>query len=176
MQDDLQNFIHNIGKLKRKKREGWVRKGIKNPESVAEHCFRSGIMAYVLAPQFNLNADRCLKMALFHDICEYKVPDYTPADNIDKNQKRKEETEAMQELTVDLKNSDLMDVWNEYENQLSPEAKFTKAVEALEMYFQVLEYNEEQPNVNLEEFWQNSKLYDFNVLKDLFEQLKKNRL
>lgn len=173
--DNLQKFIHNIGKLKRKDREGWVRHGIKNPESVAEHCFRAGLIAYVLAPKFNLDADKCLKMALFHDLAEYKVADYTPSDNIDKTQKKKEEHEALKGLTTAIGKDHIVSLWEEYENHQTPEAKFVKAVDALEMYFQALEYNEEQPDVDLEEFWRNSKLYDFDVLKDMFETLEKRR-
>lgn len=174
--DNLHKFIKNIGKLKRKDRAGWVRKGINNPESVAEHCFRAGIMAYALAPKYNLDPNKCLKMALFHDVPEYEVADYTPYDNISKEEKRNQEEAAMRKLCTTLENGDeMLSLWLEYENKQTPEAKFVKATEALEMYYQASEYNEEQPDVDLEEFWQNSKLYNFDVLKDMFEELNKKK-
>ncbi|MEM4702443.1 MAG: HD domain-containing protein, partial [Archaeoglobaceae archaeon] len=38
---DLVKFIHEVGTLKMIPRSGWLKIGIKNPESVAEHCFRT---------------------------------------------------------------------------------------------------------------------------------------
>lgn len=176
MQEQFQEFIHNLGKLKRKDRTGWVNAGINKPESVAEHCFRTGMMAYIIAPKFGLNADKCLKMGLFHDVGEYEVPDYTPHDNIPKAEKRKQEEAAMRKLCEKLENgSEILGLWLEYEDQHTPEAKFVKAVDTLEMYNQATEYAQEQPEIDLEQFWQNSQNYDFGVLKDMFEELKKKK-
>lgn len=38
------NLIKNLGKIKRIKRSGWVREGINNPESVADHSYRVAAM------------------------------------------------------------------------------------------------------------------------------------
>lgn len=176
MHDNLNLFIKNIGKLKRKDRTGWVLAGIEHPETVDQHCFRVGLIAYILAPRFNYDPDKCLKMGLFHDIAEYKVPDYTLYDGISKEKKRQQEEEAMRELCDGLKGGEaIFNIWSEYENQKTPEAKFVKAIDKLEMYFQATEYEEEQPKVDLEVFWQNSKLYDFDVVKDIFKTLEKRR-
>lgn len=176
MQEQLHEFIANIGKLKRKDRTGWVNAGINQPESVAEHCFRTGMIAYIIAPKFGLNADKCLKMGMFHDIPEYDVPDYTPYDNISKEEKRKQEESAMRKLCTEIENGEeMLSLWLEYENQQTPEAKFVKAVDTLEMFYQATEYAQEQPDVDLEQFWQNSQLYDFDVVKDIFKTLEKRR-
>lgn len=44
---DILEFFHNCYKLKKLKRTGWIRNGIKDPESVADHMHRMGIMSLV---------------------------------------------------------------------------------------------------------------------------------
>ena len=36
------DFFHLIFKLKATKRTGWVRRGVKGPESIADHMYRMG--------------------------------------------------------------------------------------------------------------------------------------
>lgn len=74
------NFLTEVGKLKRKKRRGWIVHGIKNSESTAEHIFRMAILAWILGRKRRLNLEKVIKMALIHDICEVYAPDETPYD------------------------------------------------------------------------------------------------
>ena len=62
-------FLQEINKLKSIKRTGWLRKNVKNPESVADHSFRVALMAYLLCPD-NLDKERMIKMALLNDLPE----------------------------------------------------------------------------------------------------------
>jgi len=48
--NELIDLILEIGKLKEVLRTGWTKKGIKNPESVAEHTWRVAILALILSP------------------------------------------------------------------------------------------------------------------------------
>jgi len=77
-------FFIEIGKLKKMPRRGWVIRGVKNPESIAEHSFRATIMAWILAGYKNkkINMEKLLKMALVHDLCEIYAGDITPYDSI----------------------------------------------------------------------------------------------
>lgn len=78
---ELINFFINIGRLKGKKRKGWTKlHKIENSESTAEHSFRIAMLAWFLAKKRGLNADKCLKMALLHDLCEVFSEDETPYD------------------------------------------------------------------------------------------------
>lgn len=45
-----------------------------------------------------LNLNRCIKMALVHDIAESIVGDITPYDGISPEEKNRMETEAMKEI------------------------------------------------------------------------------
>lgn len=50
------------------KRTGWLRKGIRGPESIADHMYRMSMMA-MLAPA-HLDRDRCIRLAIVHDLAE----------------------------------------------------------------------------------------------------------
>src|SRR5688572_1987599 len=69
------------GKLKRVRRKGWVDRGVPDAESVADHSYRLALLAWAVARQRGLDADRALKMALFHDLAEAEVGDETPFDD-----------------------------------------------------------------------------------------------
>ena len=47
--EGLTNFLYEMGLLKRYKRTGWLVAGVDNPESIAEHSFRTAIIGYLLA-------------------------------------------------------------------------------------------------------------------------------
>jgi putative hydrolase of HD superfamily len=68
-------FLHEAGHLKNTPRAGWQLTGIRHPESVAEHSFRVGVLAYVLALMEGANADRAAAIALFHDLPEARTTD-----------------------------------------------------------------------------------------------------
>src|SRR3989338_9682101 len=91
--ENLLNFFTKIGELKRMPRRGWVINDIKNGESIAEHIFRTSLMAWILGGQKKgLNIERVLKMALMHDICEIYAGDITPYDSVlPRNKKKRKE-------------------------------------------------------------------------------------
>lgn len=49
---EMLEFFHTIEKLKTQKRTGWVHEDIHQPESIADHMYRMGIMAMIL-PETN---------------------------------------------------------------------------------------------------------------------------
>ena len=71
----LIDFFHEIGSLKDLKRTGWLMRKVSNPESVADHSFRTAVMALILAPRLKLNTEKCLKMAVLHDLAEARIGD-----------------------------------------------------------------------------------------------------
>ena len=54
------NFLRILHNLKTTKRTGWVRKGIKQPESIADHMYRMGLMA-LIADDSNVDRNKCIK-------------------------------------------------------------------------------------------------------------------
>lgn len=69
------SFIFEAGVLKRAARTGWWFVGEKNPESIAEHSFRVGIIGAVLAAMEGADASRVALLGLVHDTQETRVTD-----------------------------------------------------------------------------------------------------
>ncbi|XP_060094820.1 5'-deoxynucleotidase HDDC2 isoform X2 [Heteronotia binoei] len=152
----LLQFMRMVGQLKRVPRTGWVYRNITNPESVSDHMYRMAIMALVTEDK-TLNKDRCIRLALVHDMAECIVGDIAPADNITKEEKHRREEDAMKHLTQllseDLK-KEIYELWEEYEYQSSAEARFVKELDQCEMILQAFEYEElEEKPGRLQEFY-----------------------
>jgi len=174
-----------IGHIKKVKRAGWVRKNVDDPESVADHMYRMAMMALALPPDSGLDRDKCIKIALVHDMAETIVGDVTPFDNVDKAVKSKAENEATSYISNLLEReegSELHNLWLEYENQTSLEAKFVKDLDKLEMCYQAFEYEKEEESVGrLQEFFDYTKktrpTFATEIAetwrKDLFEEREK---
>ncbi|XP_026561240.1 HD domain-containing protein 2 [Pseudonaja textilis] len=141
---NLLQFLKLVGQLKRVPRTGWVYRKVNNPESVSDHMYRMAIMAMVTEDK-TLNKDRCIRLALVHDMAECIVGDIAPADNISKEEKHRQEKEAMKHLTRLLSEDlekEIYELWEEYEYQSTAEAKFVKQLDQCEMIIQALEYEE----------------------------------
>ncbi len=75
---DETDFIFQLGQLKRTPRSGWLSIGIKDCESVAEHSFRSALIAYLIAKEEGLKdeeAKDAMLLALLHDVHETRIGD-----------------------------------------------------------------------------------------------------
>ncbi|KAJ4910011.1 HD domain protein [Raphanus sativus] len=69
-------------------RAGWVKRELKNPESIADHMYRMGLMALVSTDIPGVNRDKCMKVAIVHDIAEAILGDITPTCGISKEEKK----------------------------------------------------------------------------------------
>ncbi|CAI9098634.1 OLC1v1035313C1 [Oldenlandia corymbosa var. corymbosa] len=153
------DFLTLCHRLKTTKRTGWVRKEVENPESIADHMYRMGIMALVAPDVPGVSRDKCIKMAIVHDIAEAIVGDITPLDGISNIEKHRLEREALEHMGKLLgggpRAKEITDLWNEYEDSTSLEAKIVKDLDKVEMILQALEYENEQGK-NLDEFFQST--------------------
>ncbi|MFD4740154.1 HD family hydrolase [Streptomyces virginiae] len=68
-------FLFEMGVLKNAKRTGWWFTGNNNPESIAEHSFRVGIIGSILAMMEGADAGKVALMCLFHDTQETRLGD-----------------------------------------------------------------------------------------------------
>ncbi|TVT96727.1 hypothetical protein EJB05_24580, partial [Eragrostis curvula] len=153
------DFLTLCHRLKTTKREGWVRRGVQAPESIADHMYRMGVMALIAADLPGVDRDRCVKMAIVHDIAEAIVGDITPSDNVPKEEKSRREKEALDHMCELLgggpRAQEIRELWMEYEENASLEAKVVKDFDKVEMILQALEYEKEQGR-DLEEFFQST--------------------
>ena len=82
-------------KIKNKLRSGWNDEhwniSCKRRESVAEHVYGTCILAISLYPYYDtkINLDKVLKMLIIHELSENLIQDFTPAENISKEEKLK---------------------------------------------------------------------------------------
>lgn len=75
---DASKLFFEFGALKRVARSGWWLAGVKNPESVAEHSFRTALIARVLAELEGLSEEdsqKAVLLCLFHDVPEARCND-----------------------------------------------------------------------------------------------------
>ena len=181
---DHVDFFKTIGKSKRLLRTGWVRERVKDPESVAEHSFRVGVLAMVLADKFGyrLDKEKLMKMALLHDLGELVTGDIVIErwDIIDverREEKEQAERAGIRKIFGKIDGVDeYLAIYDEMVGRATPEAKVFAQLDKLEMVFQALEYEEEQGK-NLEEFFVNVGLYHVRepLIRAIFEEIVKRR-
>lgn len=128
------DFIFQLGNLKRIKRSGWLSIGISNCESVAEHSFRTALIAYLLAKTEKLSEEKAkdaMLFALLHDVYESRVGDlHKLAKKYIKLDEKKAEKESL----------GLFKKFQKYDPQLT---EIIKDADLLEMFFQAKEYSDE---------------------------------
>ncbi|CAJ2648337.1 5'-deoxynucleotidase HDDC2 isoform X2 [Trifolium pratense] len=149
------DFLTLCHRLKTTKRKGWVNHGIKGAESIADHMYRMALMALIAADVPGLSRERCIKIALVHDIAEAIVGDITPSDGVPKAEKSRMEQEALNKMCEVLGGGirdEIQELWLEYENNSSLEANVVKDFDKVEMILQALEYEMEHGKV-LDEFF-----------------------
>lgn len=148
---ELQNlvqFFHTAGKLKQEKRQGWVNRGVKNGESVADHSFRLALMAMVFAERQNLDVCKAVKIALVHDLPEAIVGDQIsrPGDDANKElrqRKHEREEKALRKMVQSFGKglgNEIFSLWEEFEEKKSEEATLVFELDRLEACFQAEEY------------------------------------
>ncbi|XP_053300797.1 HD domain-containing protein 2 isoform X1 [Pleuronectes platessa] len=141
---NMLQFMKLIGQLKRVPRTGWVYREVKKPESVSDHMYRMAMMSLTITDP-TVDKDRCIKLALVHDMAECIVGDIAPSDNVSKAEKHRREEEAMRHLSSLLPEGlkqEMYGLWEEYETQSSAEARLVKQFDLLEMILQAHEYEE----------------------------------
>ncbi len=136
-------LIEALG-LKHVVRAGWIRAGVENPESVAAHSWGMAMLATQICPE-ELNLQRVLELCILHDIAEIHVGDITPHDNVPPERKHLLESEAIQRMGIDAESA-----FSEYEEQVTPESKFVRYLDKLDMALQAEIY--ESQNLDLSEF------------------------
>jgi len=199
--ENILNFLIEVGKLKRKKRRGWIIRGIKEPETIASHTFRMAIISWLLSRQKKINTNKILKMSLIHDLCEVYAGDTTPYDKLlprDKKQwkkiiskwprlskrekeksfleKYKKETESLEKLILklppDLK-KEIRNLWADYEKGLTREGRFVRQVDRVENLLQALEYWKKNKQFVIKPWWvQIEELVDDPILLEFLKSLE----
>lgn len=175
--DDRINLLRHLLGLKTTPRTGWLDRGVPpgQTESIADHILMTALIGWITAGD-TLDRDRVLKMALVHDLAEavtgdpppYNRADVPPATDgeavrdffsrrhvrtpEDKTAKDERERTVMRELTTLMPENvagEIADLWKEYEEQTTPEARFVKDLDRFEAFLQARAYRRRYPDLPL---------------------------
>jgi 5'-deoxynucleotidase YfbR-like HD superfamily hydrolase len=134
-------------------RAGWVRAGVPSPETVAAHSWGVAWLVLVLLPD-DLDRERALLYAVLHDLPEVRTGDVTPRDGVSAAAKHAREHASMAALCAELppdRGAALLRVWEAYEAQADPEARFVRQLDRLDMAIQAVAYGTRH-GLDLDEF------------------------
>jgi putative hydrolases of HD superfamily len=130
--------MHSAENLKNELRHSFKSSGLQ--ESVAEHSWRLCLMALILSDKVeNIDKNKCLRMALVHDLCEVFAGDINRLDLSKQKGKYTREKESIEKLIKLLPNDiakEILELWLEFEEGNTPETKFVKLIDSLEVLIQ----------------------------------------
>jgi len=130
-----------------------------------------------LASEFKADQLKLVKMALIHDLGEAAIGDlvWERGRRVIGSQKQKhsDELKAIKYIFDSKNYQEYINLWQEFEEQKTLEARLLKQIDKLEMVIQTQEY-EQEGSKNLEEFWQNAEKYlKDSELSEYFRDMKK---
>lgn len=143
-------FTQIVRLLKTQPRTGWVDRGIPvaQTESISDHMYRMSIIAMAV-PADKVSVDKCVKIALVHDIAESLVGDITPFGGVTKEEKHRREFDTINYLVEIVRpyNSsfakEMKELWLDYEEIRCLEARYVKDIDKFEMIQQAWDYEQE---------------------------------
>ena len=131
-------FLRSAERLKNVTRSAWSSEGRR--ESVAEHSWRLCLMAMMLHGSFpDVDFTRLVKICIIHDLGEaiggdIPAPQQGAAGSKSIDERR--DLTSLLEPLPDALRSEVLALWDEYEEALSPEARLAKALDKLETIMQ----------------------------------------
>ena len=182
------SFIEEIGILKSLPRTGWLIHGIKNGESIADHCYRMTLLSMLLADTLvakgmKLDTEKVMRLSLLHEIAEARIGDipFTVLTYIPEEVKEIGERKAVTSMLEKFGSMGewYQELWEEFEQNETIEAKLVRAADKLELMIQVLEY-EKLGYQSLDQFWKNDwnqRGFDVNPLvQEIMDLLTKEKI
>jgi putative hydrolases of HD superfamily len=183
MDSEIISFLESAGKLKKVSRKGWVTSAkVKNPESVADHTFRTAILIMCISDLKGWDTGALVRMALLHDVHEAIIGDYDYPDKekIGKTAVEEMDRKAIKEVYSTMPKSlkeKYSSIATEYLEQKTPESRLVRQADRLEMLMQALEYEESGYNKDkLQTFWDSiGENLEYEEFNKILEQLRKKR-
>lgn len=176
--------------LKWMSRTGWEMRGVRDAESVADHSFGVVFVSLALVDALvaggergseppMLNLEKVLVMAALHDLAEVRLTDLpaTAVCLLPGEVKRQAEMKAVLDLLAPLPRSAAWQaLWQEFEDESSPEGLLVRDADKLEMMVQCLRY-EQAGQRGLDEFWaaMDHRTWHYPLCAELYARLKAMR-
>lgn len=129
-------LLMELDRLKSVLRRTRVKSAEKRLENSAEHSWHVALMALLLEEHANEPVDitKVVKMLLLHDIVEIDAGDTFVYDSVASKEQEEKELAAAERLfgmLPDEQGQELKNIWFEFEQAKSAEAKFAKALDRL---------------------------------------------
>ena len=134
-------YLFEMGQLKRVTRAGWLLLGVPQPETVAEHSFRVGVVGMALAALEGADVGRTAALGLLHDSPETRIGDVPSVGRAYVSTQRPEVVSADQ--TAGMPNDVgkvFQDLVAEYEAAETLEARVARDADKIESLLQAVEY------------------------------------
>lgn len=166
----MSKLYDEIFKLKLQLRKGWLVRNVcceNRVESDAEHCYSMTMLALEIMSKekLNLNQEKVLKMIAYHEIGEIDFGDHTPLDGISKEEKYNAELKCVERISNECDIPEMLEMWKEFEENSTPEARFVKKIDKLDCILQCKIYGDACNNEEICKEFESSH-------KDLIEEFK----
>lgn len=139
--DQVARFLYEAGTLKQSRRTGWWMAGVRDPESVAEHAWRTSVIASIIAKLEGADPAKAALLAVWHDSQETRTGD---VNHLGKKYSGEADPQAVTaDQTVgmpDVLASAIRELIGEYERRESAEAICARDADKLECMLQGIEY------------------------------------
>jgi putative hydrolase of HD superfamily len=143
-------------------RTGWLMRGVRPCESIADHSFGVALVAMLLvdgvrASGLEVDGERVLRMAIVHDAPEARtgdVPMPVKSSALDDELARVERS-----LVEALLGEGALSLWDELEAGRTIESRIVRVADKAHMLLKAFSY-ERAGRRHLEEFWTNPKTFD----------------
>ncbi len=142
----MKSLYEEIFKLKTTLRAGWLvmqasdkKSGAGRVESDGEHAFSMAILALEIMKKEKLKLDelKVLKMVLYHEIGEIEFGDHcVRLENISREEKFEAENKCIKRISEEYDMPEILQLWLEFEENKTPEAKFVKEMDKLDAILQ----------------------------------------
>lgn len=137
----IATFLFEMGHLKNLPRAGWLLLGIPQPESVAEHSFRVGIVGIALAAIEGADVGRTAALCILHDAHETRIGDVPSVGRAYVTTAAPEAVTAHQTSAMpDPAAKAIQDLVAEYEATETTESRLAHDADKIETLLQAAEY------------------------------------
>lgn len=134
-------FLHEAGHLKNLPRAGWLLLAIPQPESVAEHSFRVGMIGIALAALEGADPGRVAALCLMHDVHETRIGDVPSVGRSYVTTAKPQAVTSHQTSTMPAEVAEVLQaLTGEYEAVETLESRLAKDADKIETLLQAREY------------------------------------
>ena len=176
---NIMAFVHLLEQLKCRTRHAYT--STMRPESVAEHCWRCAVLAYLLKEEFpEADMNRVILMALVHDFGEAITGDIPTF--LKSSADEEAEDSAMRSMLTPLPDKlrqELLAIFDDIEQQETVESHILRAIDRLEA---VIQHNESDLSTWIPLEWELnlthgvSECENFPALAELREEARQESL